>query len=91
MRLGKQEQETIIVFNEQDRLATIFTYNKTWQKHLEKNLGLKPTMNNRHGGKEYETEKKQIKMPRKKREDSPETKKKRADQLRKARQSRNKG
>lgn len=42
----------------------MFTYNKAWQKHLEKKLGLKPTMNNGFGGKEYEVDKKRIRPPR---------------------------
>jgi hypothetical protein len=63
-RLTGQEKETIICFNEQDDTAAIFTYNKAWQKHLEVKLGLKPTMNNGFGGKEYELPKKRIRPPR---------------------------
>ena len=63
-KLTKYEQETIINFNKEESVAHIFTYEKTWQKHLEKKLGLKPVMDNGFGGKEYEIDKKRIPMPR---------------------------
>lgn len=62
--LTEFERETIINFNEGDKTGYIFTYNKTWQRHLEERLGLKPTMDNGYGGKEYEIDKKRIKPPR---------------------------
>lgn len=62
--LSLVERETIINFNEEEKTASIFTYNKVWQKHFEKQLGLKPIMNNGFGGKEYEIDKKRIPMPR---------------------------
>ncbi len=62
--LDKIEQETIINFNKEEKVAHIFTYEKTWQTHLEKKLGLKPTMDNGKGGKDYDIDKKKIKMPR---------------------------
>ena len=62
--LSAYEQETIISFNRAEDIAHIFTYEKTWQKHLEKRLGLKPVMDNGFGGKEYEVEKKRIRPPR---------------------------
>jgi len=52
--LSNYEQETIINFNKDEAIARIFTYEKTWQQHLEKRLGLKPIMDNGFGGKEYE-------------------------------------
>jgi hypothetical protein len=63
-RLSLHEQETIINFNKAEDIAYIFTYEKTWIKHLEKNLGLKPVKDNGFGGKEYEIDKRRIKMPR---------------------------
>ena len=57
------EKETIILFNEAEEMASIFTYNKAWQKHLEQKLGLKPVMDNDAGGKEYELPKKRIRPP----------------------------
>jgi len=63
-RLSNYEKETIINFNKAEDVAYIFTYEKTWQQHLEKRLGLKPTMENGFGGKEYEIDKKRIRPPR---------------------------
>ncbi len=62
-RLSNYEQETIINFNKDEAIAHIFTYKQTWQQHLEKRLGLKPTMDNGFGGKEYEIDKKRIRPP----------------------------
>ncbi len=62
--LSAYEQETIISFSKAEDIAHIFTYEKTWQKHLEGKLGLKPVMDNGFGGKEYEIEKKRIRPPR---------------------------
>ena len=62
--LSAYEQETIINFNKAEDMAYIFTYEKTWQKHLEKNLGLKPVMDNGFGGKEYALPKSRMKPPR---------------------------
>jgi hypothetical protein len=62
--LTAYEQETIISFNKAENIAHIFTYEKTWQKHLERKLGLKPVMDNGFGGKDYEIEKKRIRPPR---------------------------
>ena len=64
MSVTKLEQETIISFNEQERDAHIFTYNKGWQKHLEEKLGLQPTYVNGQGGKEYTIAKTRILPPR---------------------------
>jgi len=61
-RLSNYEQETIINFNKDEAIAHIFTYEKTWQQHLEKRLGLKPTMDNGFGGREYEIDKKNRKV-----------------------------
>ena len=63
-RLSNYEQETIINFNKAEDVAHIFTYEKTWQQHLEKRLGLRPTMDNGFGGREYEIDKKRIRPPR---------------------------
>lgn len=63
-KLSNYEKETIINFNEGEDVASIFTYNKSWQKHFERTLGLKPIMDNGRGGKEYEIPKKRIKPPR---------------------------
>jgi len=62
-------------------LSYIFTYERTWQKHLERRLGLKPVMDNGFGGKEYQLPKGLIPMPRAKRQYSEQTKKKMAARL----------
>ena len=79
--LAKWAQETIINFNKEEKIAYIFTYEKTWQKHLESKLGLKPTMVNRFGGKEYQIDKKRIKMPRALRKLSAKRRKQLSDAL----------
>ena len=73
--LSKYEMETIINFNKEEKTAYIFTYEKTWQQHLEKKLGLKPAMDNGFGGKEYHIDKSRIKPPRAPRKLSGEHKK----------------
>jgi len=83
--LSAYEQETIINFNKAEDPAYIFTYEKTWQKHLEKRLGLKPVMDNGYGGKEYQLPKGLISMPRAKRRYSEQTRKKMAARLAKIR------
>ena len=79
------EKETIIIFNQEESIGYIFTHEKTWQKHLERKLGLKPTMNNGFGGKEYQLPKSMIKPPRAPRRLSGETKKRLAEQARRNR------
>lgn len=83
--LSNYEQETLINFNKAEDIASIFTYEKTWQQHLEKKLGLKPTMDNGFGGKEYKIDKKRIRPPRAPVKLSPGTRAKRAEQLRQSR------
>ena len=84
-RLSAYEQETIILFNKAEDTATIFTYEKTWQKHLEGKLGLKPIMDNGFGGKEYELLKSRIKPPKARRQLSESAKKKLTERLRRNR------
>ena len=45
-------------------MASIFTYNEVWQRHLEKRLGLKPVFDNGYGAREYEIPKKRVRPPR---------------------------
>ncbi len=82
------EKETIILFNEGEDTASIFTYNKTWQKHLEDKLGLKPVADNGSGGKTYEIDKRRIRPPQAPRKLSPAAKKKAAERLAKTRRLR---
>ncbi len=85
--LSLYEQETIINFNKDEKMASIFTYEKTWQEHLEKKLGLRPFMDNGYGGKEYKIEKSRIRPPRAKVKLSEKQRKKLIDNL-KTRQER---
>ncbi len=79
--LTSYEQETIINFNKDEDIAHIFTYEKTWQKHLEKKLGIEPILDNGYGGKGYELPKKMMKPPRAPRKLSDSAKKKLAERL----------
>ncbi len=63
-KLTKYEQETIMNFNKVEDVAYIFTYERIWQRHLGKELGLKPVMDNGFGGRGYELPKKMIKPAR---------------------------
>lgn len=72
MKLTNEERETIITWDETSGPADIFTYNKAYQRHLEKNLHIKPKSSNGYGGREYEIDKKRIPMPRAPRKISPE-------------------
>lgn len=36
MKLSKIEQETIILFNEAEDTATVYTHNKAWQNRLDR-------------------------------------------------------
>jgi hypothetical protein len=83
--LSNYEQETIINFNKAEDVAHIFTYEKNWQQHLEKRLGLKPTLDNGFGGKEYEIDKKRIRPPRAPMRLSAEARVKLAHRLRQSR------
>jgi len=85
MQLSNEEKETLISFDETPAEAVIFTYNKRWQIHLEKKLGLKPVLNNGYGGKEYHIAKRRIPLPRAPKNLSPEQKKKMGERLQKAR------
>jgi len=79
--LTNYEQETIINFNKAEDIACVFTYEKTWQKHLEGKLNLKPVMDNGFGGRSYEVPKKMIKPPRAPRKLSASAKKKLIERL----------
>jgi len=80
-RLAADEQETVILFDKAGDIATIFTYENSWQKHLESKLGLKPVMDNGFGGKEYELPKSRIKPPKAPRRLSESARKELAERL----------
>ena len=90
MKLTNEERETIILFDETPDEATVFTYNRRWQKHFEQRLGIKPIGNNGFGGKTYKITKNRIPLPRVPRKMSPEQKKKLGQRLKKARQKKDK-
>jgi len=75
------EKETIVNFNEAEDIASIFTYNPAWQKHLEQRLGLKPTTDNGFGGREYQLPKNRIRLPSLKRQYSEAAKSAMRDHL----------
>ena len=79
--LTNYEQETLINFNKAEDTASIFTYEKSWQKHLEGRLGLKPVMDNGFGGREYELSKTRVKPPRAPRKLTDSAKKKLTERL----------
>lgn len=66
--LEAYERETIITFDETTEPAHIFTYNRSWQKHLEQKLGIEPTTDNEFGAREYECPKAWIRKPQKPRQ-----------------------
>jgi hypothetical protein len=86
-RLTSYEQETIINFNKAEDIAHVFTYEKAWQKHLEKRLGIKPVIDNGFGGKGYEIDKKRIRPPRAPLRLSAEVRARLANRLRQGRDS----
>jgi hypothetical protein len=61
-KLSRRQRETIIVFNELDSEATVFTYNRKWKERLAK-LGMKAMETNSFGGATFEVPKKSIHMP----------------------------
>jgi len=83
-KLTRYEKETIILFNEGEPDASIYTHNRRWQRHLENILELTPTETNQYGGKTYIIPKSRIPLPRRKRINSEEQQKKLADRLRKS-------
>lgn len=84
-RLSNYERETIINLNKAEDVASIFTYEKSWQMHLEHRLGFRPVMDNGFGGKEYQVPKSMIKPPRAPRKLSDSARKKLTERLRRNR------
>ena len=63
MKTLVSEQETIIIFNEGDTTANVYTHNRTWQHHLEA-LGVKP-WRVQGRAKDYTVPKSWLRLPRK--------------------------
>ncbi|MDD5095233.1 MAG: hypothetical protein PHV74_12785 [Dehalococcoidia bacterium] len=83
--IRNHEKETIIIFNESEYLAQIFTYNKAWQRHFRDRLGIEPVEDNGAGGKTYEISKSRIRPPHALRQLREETRQKLAERLRRNR------
>lgn len=62
-RLTSYEKETIINFNKGEDTAYVFTYEKAWQRHIEKKLGITPIKDNGYGGRSYVVPKKSVRPP----------------------------
>ena len=62
-KLSDYEWEAIINFNEAKNTASILIYDRSWQKHLESKLCLRPVLDNGFGEKAYEIDNKSISMP----------------------------
>lgn len=60
---NKLERETIIVFNEEEDTASVFTYSKRWQTILEQRCKGVVVSSNLYGGREYEIAKSCIRVP----------------------------
>ncbi|MFC1872853.1 hypothetical protein ACFLYV_03960 [Chloroflexota bacterium] len=80
MYLTKNEQESVINFNQGDDKASIYTCSKPWINHLENTLGLKPSFPNSKG-REYELPKSWLRLPRKPRVLSEEQRAKTVERL----------
>ena len=78
------EQETIIIWNKAEPMGFIFTYDQSWQKHLE-SLGCRLVSDNGCGAKEYEIDKRRIPKPRAKRKMTEENRAASAERLSKLR------
>ena len=67
MKLSKIEQETIILFNEAEAEAEVYTHNKSLKRRLENAAKKNPTLyhlkdKNAHGGVTYTFPKKYLKI-----------------------------
>lgn len=62
-RPSKLERETIIIFNEEESFARVFTYSKRWQTVLSTRCKGKLLYDNGYGGQEIEIDKSCIRIP----------------------------
>jgi len=69
-----EEQETIIIFNEADSTANVYTHSKKWIKHIESGLGVR-AWRVQGQARDYEIPKKWLRLPKKPREATPAQKK----------------
>jgi len=61
--LTAYELETVVNFNKSKDDAVIFTYDKSWIRHIEKRMGIKAFLDNGFGGKSFNVPKKLIRKP----------------------------
>jgi len=80
-QLSQEERETIITFDEAGKDAIVYTHNRSWQKHFEEKLGIKPSHINGYGGREYIIPKNRIPKPRSPRQLSAEARKKLSERM----------
>jgi len=73
VKLSKQEQETIINFNQAEDIAYIYTCSKSWQNYFEKKLKIKPSEIHSYA-REYECPKSWMRKPLKPRKLSEDQK-----------------
>ena len=66
-KLTKYERETIILFNEGESTASVYTHNRKWQKHIESRFKIQPTEQDSYGGRTYILPKDRIRLPMPKR------------------------
>lgn len=81
VRLTRQEQETIINFNEAEDTAYIYTCSKSWMRYMEEVLKLNPTKIRGSYARDYECPKTWIRKPAKPRQLSPEQRQRLAERL----------
>lgn len=63
-RIPLEERETIILYNDADDTANIYTHDKSLQSHIQKELGVK-AWRTQGLAKDYEIPKKWLRWPRK--------------------------
>ena len=69
VRLTREEQETVIAFDEAGPMVNVFTYNKRWQRRMAE-MGINP-IRTEGQAKEYELPKKWLRLPVKPRQLTP--------------------
>ena len=84
-KLTRYELETVINFNQEEDTGYVFTYESTWQRHIEQRLKIAPYLVNDSGGKSYRVPKHLISKPRAPKNLSAEQRKALGDRLRKTR------
>jgi len=83
------DRETVITFNPVDKTASIWTYDRSWQRHIEGKLGIKPNVINGQtengGGRDDTAPQSSIHMPKAPKKLSENARKEIGERLAKAR------